>query len=1110
MEQGYYRFPTIHNDTVVFVCEGDLWTVPAAGGVTRRLTTNAGQATTPVFSPDGAVIAFAGRDEGSPEVYIMPAEGGPARRLTYLGANTWVAGWSPDGASIVFASNAGQPFSWLHQLYAVHRAGGEPRALPTGPAMSISYGPDGGMVIGRNTTDLARWKRYRGGLTGDLWIDLEGDGDWRRLTRLNGNVALPRWVADRVYFVSDHQGVGNLYSCRPTGEDLRRHTHHAEYYVRHPATDGRRIVYHAGADLFLFDPATGRAEKIDVEFHSSRAQRKRKFVDASKYVQGYNLHPHGRAVALTVRGRPFTLGNWEGAVIQHGDTGNVRYRLSSWLGDGRRLIVVSDSGGEELLEIQHASGIENAELRAQQEAAGAEASHPQTPDEHSILNAQFLVERIEGLDIGRPVSLAAAPKRNLVALSNHRHELILVDLEARAARVLDRSRHERIHGLAWSPDGRWLAYAFHNTQQTSIIRLCRVESGETTDVTRPVLRDVAPAFDPEGKYLYFLSYRDFNPVYDALQFDLNFPFSVRPYLVTLRADVPSPFVPAPPTSGEQAEAAKPDAEEGETQGDKAKQKAPPLQIDLEGIADRVVAFPVPAGRYSQIRGIKGKVLFSSHPVEGAIGQTWIPNREPPAKHKIEVYDFEEQSRETLVEGISSFDVSQDAKTLIYRAGNRLRVLKAGEKPKDDAGPPSRKSGWLDLGRLKVSVDPGAEWEQMYREAWRLQRDQFWTEDMSGIDWQTIYNRYLPLLRRVATRAEFSDLMWEMQGELGTSHAYEIGGDYPPEPQYDQGKLGADLRYDSETDSYLVERIVQGDVWDEGSSSPLSRPGVHVRPGDRLIAVNGRRLSRAVAPGELLVNQAGSEVLLMLAGVDGGAPRTVAVKTLRDETPARYRAWVDSNRQRVHEATGGRVGYVHIPDMGARGYAEFHRGYLAEVAREGLVVDVRFNGGGHVSHLILEKLARRRLGYSVQRWGEPTSYPVESVLGPIVAIANEQAGSDGDIFSHVFKIMRLGPLIGKRTWGGVIGINPRELLADGSITTQPEYSFWFKDVGWQVENYGTDPDVEVDIRPQDYIAGYDTQLERAIAEVQRLLAEHPPGLPDFSQRPRLHLPTLPDE
>jgi tricorn protease len=843
------------------------------------------------------------------------------------------------------------------------------------------------------------------------------------------------------------------------------------------ATDGTRIVYHAGADLFVFDPATNSSAQIAVEFYSPRTQRNRKFVDADAYMQSFNLHPQGHSVALTVRGQPFTIGNWDGPALPHGESGSVRYRLTTWLGDGKRLAVICDASGAETLEIH---------------AADAAAAP----------------ERLEGLDIGRPVCLYAAPQRNLVALTNHRFELLLIDLDARSAQVIDRSKHERIHGAAWSPDGRWLAYAVYITRSTAIIRLYEVATGKPFDVTKPVLRDVGPAFDPDGKYLYFLSCRDFNPVHDSIQFDLNFPQSARPYLVTLRADLPSPFTPPPRT-----DAPEPMPDEAADQGaEKEQQKqlaaAAPLRIDLDGIANRVVAFPVPAGRYSQICGIKGKALFTSQPVEGALGQTSQPGS-PPAKHKIEVYDFEERSRETLIEGVSSFAISHDAKTLIYQAGKRLRVLKAGEKPKDDAGAPGRKSGWLDLGRVKVSVDPGAEWQQMYREAWRLQRDHFWTEDMSGIDWQAIYQRYLPLLKRIATRSEFSDLMWEMQGELGTSHAYEVGGDYPSRPRYHQGLLGADLCYEAVTDSYRIVRIIEGDVWDAAASSPFCRPGVNVRPGDQLLAVNGRRVGRDRSPGELLVNQAGAEVLLTIAGADGGPTRNVTVKTLRDETPARYRAWVEANRARVHELTAGRVGYVHIPDMKPLGYAEFHRGYLAEVARESLIVDVRFNGGGNVSQLIIEKLARRRLGYTIERWGEPGSYPADSVLGPIVGITNEYAGSDGDIFSHVFKLMRIGPLIGKRTWGGVIGINRRDYLVDGGQTTQPEYSHWFNDVGWQIENYGTDPDIEVDIRPQDYIAGHDPQLERAIAEAQRLLAEQPPALPDFSARPRLAPPVLPD-
>ena len=450
---------------------------------------------------------------------------------------------------------------------------------------------------------------------------------------------------------------------------------------------------------------------------------------------------------------------------------------------------------------------------------------------------------------------------------------------------------------------------------------------------------------------------------------------------------------------------------------------------------------------------------------------------------------------------------------MYRTGDRLRVIKAGRKAEDEGrsdntGGANRHNGWIDINRVKPSVIPSAEWAQMYREAWRLQRDYFWTEDMSNVDWENVYQRYLPLLERIATRAEFSDLMWEMQGELGTSHAYESGGDYRSSPNYAQGCLGADFVYDPENNGYRITHIVRGDTWSERRDSPLNAPGVNVQEEDVLLSIGGQQVSQNVSPGELLVNLAGQEVQTTFKNASDGEKRVVTIKVLGGESELRYREWVAQNRKYVHEKTDGKVGYVHIPDMGRRGYAEFHRGYLAEVSYPGLLIDVRYNGGGNVSQLILEKLSRHRIGYAVPRWGTPNPYPAASVLGPMVTVTNENAGSDGDIFSHCFKLMKLGKLIGKRTWGGVIGISPHQGFVDGGSTTQPEFSFWFVDVGWNVENYGTDPDIEVDYRPQDYIAEGDPQLDRAIEILLQEMEENPPELPDFGDRPRLTLPTLP--
>lgn len=1109
MIPGYYRFPTIAGDQVVFVCEDDLWTIPLDGGLARRLTANLGEVSRPWLSSDGSLLSFVGREEGHPEIYVMPAAGGPARRLTYLGGSlTWTAGWSPSG-KIIFASNAGHWYLRFTHLYEIDPSGGTPHRLDYGMARTVAFGPHNGVLLGRNVDDPARWKRYRGGTVGQIWIDPTGAGDYRPLIDLGGNLASPLWLDEpapvgRVYFISDHEGVGNLYSVLPSGDDLIRHTEHEDFYIRNASTDGRRIVYHAGADLYLYDPQEDISRLLTVELHSPRTQRNRKFVDAARYLQNWHLQPQGQQMALSTRGKLFTFSNWEGAVLQHlpqdGLPGNdnspptaVRCRLPHWLNDGKRLVAITDEGGEEHFVI----------FSADENAA------PQI---------------LHNLDIGRPDELAVSPREDQVVFSNHRYELMFIDLATNELRLIDRGVNGKIAGFSWSPDGEWVAYSISISIQLQAIKLWRVSSGETFVITRPVLRDIAPAFDPTGKFLFFISYRIFDPIYDNLHFDLGFPMGMKPYLITLQKDLTSPFIPAAPgdkpykktaENSSLIETEADPASQQEKQPNESEAESQPLKIDLEGIQERILAFPVAEGIYGRIYGgADGKVIYSRFPVQGVLGQS-ENGPEPSAKGSLYVYTFEDQKEEQLFSQVTEFQVSPDGKWLAYRSANRLRVSKIGDKLNGEGPASSRKTGWLDLGRIKVSIQPGAEWRQMFKEAWRLQRDQFWTPDMSQVDWIGVHDHYLPLVDRVSSRSEFSDLMWEMQGELGTSHAYEFGGDYRPEPAYHQGFLGADFEFDAEHDAWWIVQIHHGDTWNPAGDSPLSQPGMNIKTGDWLVSINRQRLSSTFPPAAALTNLGGTEVLISVRqpgnNPDGSEDRirSLTVKTLASEMQTRYREWVETNRRRVHSATGGQIGYVHIPDMMGWGYAEFHRNFLAETDRQGLIVDVRYNRGGHVSALLLEKLARRRIGYDLSRWGQvPYPYPPDSVAGPMLAVANEYAGSDGDIFSHGFKLMKLGLLIGKRTWGGVIGITPEHFLVDGTITTQPEFSSWFQDVGWGIENYGTDPDIEIDITPRDYVNGVDAQLERAIEEIMRLLTENPPAYPSMGEKPTRAVPRLP--
>ncbi len=1076
---GYMRFPTIYHDYIVFVAEDDLWLVLSEGGRAERLTTGVGRASHPAFSRDGQLLAFVGQEEGPKEIYVMPAMGGPAQRLTYQAdAHCRTLGWSLDNTTILYTSSADQFAIDYQVIYAINATGGPPQQQPFGMANAVSFGPNGGVVIGRNISEPAYWKRYHGGRTGHLWCDSDNSGMFRRLLNLNGNIADPCWVGERIYFLSDHEeGIGNIYSCTPQGEELQKHTAQQDFYARHLSTDGQRLIFQTGADLYLFDPTSAEVRHLEVYLPSQRTQLNRRFVPAFNYLDTMALHPKGHAIALTTRGKAFSMSNWEGAVRQHGERDGVRYRFLQWLSDGKHLIAISDAPGHEALTV----------------------FDPDT-GEHP--------KELTRIEFGRTVEVSASPKHELVAVANHRQELMLVDVEQEQAVILDHSDYAEIEDLTWSPDGNWLAYSFAIGTYRYAIKLANIETGTTHIVTKPVLRDISPNFDPDGNYLYFVGYRTFNPVMDNLQFEYSFPRGGLPYAIPLRRDMRSPFTAesklliepetqTPQQTGQDSDTQQDESSHNnkETPGnDKGEKK---LTIDLDGITDRAIPFPVAEGRYRGIYGIKGKVLLLIAPLRGAL----TPD-EAPSQKWVECFDFDAQRTERLYDNVNDLLLSHDNKTLLYQSRQCLRVLKAGECPRTEYNDTTytKESGWINLNRIKVSIQPAAEWKQMFAEAWRLQREQCWTEDMSGVDWDAIYKQYAPLVERIGSRSELSDLIHELQGELGTSHARESGGEYRPGPGYRQGFLGIDWTYDVQAQRYRIACIVHGDSSNKDASSPLIAPGIHVQPGDAVIAINGQRAGATCSPQELLVNQALCEVQLTIEPADGAAPYNITVKTLAEERTLRYGEWVEQNRHQVHQQSQGCVGYIHIPDMKAAGYAEFHRSYLQEYDYPALIVDVRWNRGGNVSSLLLEKLARRRIGYKFPRWGQPRPYPREAPRGPMVALTNEHAGSDGDIFSHCFKLLKLGPLVGTRTWGGVIGVAPRHHLVDGTITTQPEYANWFVDVGWDIENYGTDPDIELDVAPQDYVHNADPQLASAVTEALRLLETYPLLEPKPGERP----------
>ena len=607
MSRAYCRFPTVSLGKVAFTSEDDLWEVALEGGVARRLTAGRGSFRQPYYSPDGRWLTFTSKEEGHEEVYIMPSEGGDLRRLTYLGSSSVPCGWL-DASTVLFRSPCYEAHS-VPTICCVGMTGGLPRSLRLGPAASLALSPSGQAVLERNDfwADPARWKRYRGGTAGKLWIASSIDGEFKPLIHLNGNLARPLWVGARIYFLSDHQGVGNLFSCTPEGEDLRRETEHEDFYARNPATDGRSVVYHAGGDLYVFDPEERQSRKLAIEYNSQRTQRQRRFVSAAKYMESATLDPKGERCVLSVRGQIHQMRHFDGPVDAHIEHG-CRYRLASFLADGRRVVAVVDKGnGDERLEIWDGQDYTVRPIAAPSER---ETDAPET--------------------WGRFTQLEVSPQTDLIAFANHRNELWLLDLATGANRKLATDRHRPMGAFTWSPDGRWLAFSLSESWNRRRICVANVTTGEIHAVTAPLFADFSPSFDPEGRYLYFLSDRVLNPVYDSIQFELSFPKTSLPCLVTLAKDIASPFLEAAKDDKDRADADKHD--------DKEKENDIRVDIDFDGIADRILAFPLPEARYTQIVGLKKKVMWLSFPVEGALDDDWTPEF-PEPKGVLEAYDL---------------------------------------------------------------------------------------------------------------------------------------------------------------------------------------------------------------------------------------------------------------------------------------------------------------------------------------------------------------------------------------------------------------------------------------------------------------------------------------
>ncbi|WP_405917158.1 S41 family peptidase [Streptomyces sp. NBC_00728] len=1061
---AYLRFPHLHGELVVFTAEDDIWAAPLdGGGRAWRVSADNVPAGHPRVSPDGTTVAWTSTRDGAPEVYAASLSGGPSRRLTYWGSSkTQVRGWTSDG-QVLALSAQGQASLRRTWARSVPLDGGPATTLPYGPVGDVAHGAPGVVLLSAPMgREAAWWKRYRGGTAGKLWIDRDGDGEFVRLHEdIDGNLEYPFWVGERIAFLSDHEDVGALYSSLADGSDLRRHTPVDSFYARHAATDGTRVVYSSAGELWLLDDLDGaEPRRLDIRLGGQRVDQQPHPVSAARWFSAAAPDHTGRGSAVSVRGAVHWVTHRAGPARALAAEQGVRARLPrTFRAEGEEHVVwVTDAEGDDALEFAPATGV----------APGA------TP------------RRLAAGALGRVLGLAVAPDGSRAAVASHDGRVLLVERESGEVREVDRSEDGEVTGLVFSPDSAWLAWSHPGPRPLRQLKLANTTDLSVTEATPLRFRDYAPAFTIDGKHLAFLSARAFDPVYDEHVFDLAFVGGSRPYLITLAATTPSPF--GPQRHGRPFEA--PDKDETpDSEG------TPSTRIDLDGLADRIVPFPVEAARYSGLRAAKDGLLWLRHPVRGVLGASRATPDDPDPKTELERYDLAQQRIEHLAADADHFTVTGDGKRVLLWTDGKLKVVPSDRRASNDDE--SDTNITVDLSRVRQTVDPAAEWRQMYDETGRLMRDNFWRADLGGVDWDAVLDRYRPVLERVATHDDLVDLLWEVQGELGTSHAYVTPRGRWSGQDRAQGLLGADISR-HEDGSWRIDRILPSETSDPEARAPLAAPGVAVRAGDTIVAVGGRPVDPVAGPAPLLVGTAGRPVELTISPSGGGDPRHAVVVPLADEEPLRYHAWVADRRAYVHERSGGRLGYLHVPDMVGSGWAQLHRDLRIEVAREGLVVDVRENRGGHTSQLVVEKLARRIVGWDLPRGLRPYSYPEDAPRGPVVAVANEFSGSDGDIVNAAIKALGIGPVVGTRTWGGVIGIDSRYRLVDGTSVTQPKYAFWMEGYEWSVENHGVDPDVEVVQTPQDHAAGRDTQLDEAIRIALAALEENPaktaPALP----------------
>ena len=1056
---GYYRQPSLRGDVIVFVAEGDLWAVSAAGGRAGRLTTHPATERWPAISPDGRTLAFVAQYEGPTEVYTMPLEGGRPTRWTYGIDNARVAGWTPDG-QVLFSTDV---FSTLPNWQLVRLDVGKPGVAGATTLVPLAQAADGSYDDRGRTLYFtllpfqgSHTKRYRGGTAQNIWRFAAGDAEATPLTAdYDGTSKKPMWWRGRVYFVSDRDGTMNLWSMTPDGSNLRRHTTHDGWDVKTPSLDGGRIVYQLGADLHLYDIAADRDRRLQITLETDLDQTREHWItEPMDYLTAAHLSPDGDRVVLTARGRVFVAPARQGRLVEAARREGVRYRAARFTADGERLLALSDETGEIELWTLPANGVGPGEQ----------------------LTREGRVLRWEGIP---------SPDGRWVAHHDKNQRLFLYDLQNKRDRKIDESPIDGFRELAWSPDGKWLAFVAQADNLFRHIRLYGVDEGKVVHATTDRYDSYSPAWSPDGEWLYFLSDRNLRSIvgspWGSYQPEPFLDKKTRLYHLALRKGLRSPFAPHDELHDEADEDDEDDHndEDGDDTGADEADAPPSVEIEFDGLRARLHAVPVPAGNYDGLRVNDETLFWRSRPAgedEASLESA-----------KIARIDVE---AETVVKDVGRWELSRDGKKILLRKGDNLYIIDA------KGGKADLDKKKVDLSRWKLSIEPRQEWRQMFVESWRLERDYFYDLGMHGVDWKAMLDKYLPLVDRVTTRQELSDLMAQMVSELAALHIFVRSGEVRSgTDSVGPASLGALLERDEGAGGYRVEHVYRSDPDDLQRRSPLARPGLDVVAGDLIEMINGTPTLSVPDIGALLRDQAGRQVLLRVRSANAASREVIVTPiTLRAADDLRYTQWEYTRRLAVDELGDGDIGYVHLRAMGRRNFTEWAREYYPVFTRKGLIVDVRHNRGGNIDSWIIGRLLRKAWFYWSQRIGHAPSWNMQYAFrGHIVVLCNEFTASDGEAFAEGVKRLGIGKLFGTRTWGGEIWLSSSNRLVDRGIATAAEYGVYGPEGEWLIEGWGVEPDVVVENLPHETFMGRDAQLEAAIAYLKQKIEREP--IPD---------------